>query len=360
MKGQYEVARIPPKMLRGGLVPERFELDGVEYRLEKHLKADFFAATGRYVSAAGRRVCLKHFHTESWLGVPLGWAGRYMCRREMSFYRHLAGVAGVPELVGQVGESGMVHEWVEGCDLLDYGQGTAELKIKNAKLKINDEKQRRSEETTPSPYPPPRGRGEEEAKATAAQSEGSATGAPSPGPDPSTKAQGNRPPSPSRERGEEAEEATAPSPYPPPRGRGEEEEKEEETATTARVPDDFFERLEELVERLHERGVAYVDLNKPDNVLVGEDGRPHLVDFQISYRCPAARWRVFARAFFRQLATEDLYHVRKLKRKFRRDLMTAAEIERSYERSWVLGIHRKFAHPFQQVRRWVLTRLGAR
>jgi tRNA A-37 threonylcarbamoyl transferase component Bud32 len=127
-----------------------------------------------------------------------------------------------------------------------------------------------------------------------------------------------------------------------------------------RVPDDFFERLERLVGRLHERGVAYVDLNKPDNVLVGEDGRPYLVDFQISYRCPAARWRVFGRAFFRQLASEDWYHVRKLKRKFRRDLMTAEEIEQSYERSWVLGVHRKFAHPFQQVRRWVLARLGAR
>ena len=249
MKGQYEVARIPPRMLRGKLVPERFELAGVEYALEKHLKADFFAATGRYVDAAGRRVCLKHFHTESWLGLPLGWAGRYMCRREMGFYRHLAGVEGVPGLVGQVGASGMVHEWVEGCDLLDCAEP---------------------------------------------------------------------------------------------------------------VPDDFFERLEQLVGRLHERGVAYVDLNKPDNVLVGENGRPHLVDFQISYRFPAARWRLFGRSLFRQLAHEDLYHIRKLKRKFRRDLMTAEEIEQSYERSWVLGVHRKFAHPFQQVRRWVLTRLGAR
>jgi predicted Ser/Thr protein kinase len=317
-------------MLRGGLVPEKFELDGVEYRLEKHLKADFFAATGQYVSAAGRRVCLKHFHTESWLGLPLGWAGRYMCRREMGFYRHLAGVEGVPGLVGQVGESGMVHEWVEGCDLLDFGRETEELKIKNAKLKINGEKQlRKNEETTsPSPYPPPRGRGEEETAPEEEKEEETA----SPGSTGGLKSNG-------KEHGS-ASRTVAPG--------------------EITVPDDFFERLEELVGRLHERGVAYVDLNKPDNVLVGEDGRPYLVDFQISYRCPAARWRVFGRSLFRQLATEDLYHIRKLKRKFRRDQMTAAEIERSYERSWVLSAHRKFAHPFQQVRRWVLTKLGAR
>ena len=118
-KGQYEVARIPPRMLRGQLVPDEFDLDGVSWRLERHLKADFFAATGRYLADDGRRACLKHFHTEPYLGVPLGWAGRYMCRREMRFYRHLEGVEGVPALIGQRGSSGLVHEWIDGADLLD-------------------------------------------------------------------------------------------------------------------------------------------------------------------------------------------------------------------------------------------------
>lgn len=45
VKGQYDVARIPPRMLRGDLTPHEFQLGGVTYRLEKHLKADFFAAT---------------------------------------------------------------------------------------------------------------------------------------------------------------------------------------------------------------------------------------------------------------------------------------------------------------------------
>jgi serine/threonine protein kinase len=258
-KGQYDVARLPPKMIRGRLAPDSFELDGHAYRLEKHLKADFFAATGRYADESGRRVCLKHFHTESFWLIPLGWAGRYMCNREIGFYRHLEDVQGVPALVGKLGTSGMVHEWIEGCDLLDV---------------------RREE-----------------------QAEG-----------------GSR----------------------------------------AAVSDTFFDELEALALELHSRGVAYVDLNKPDNVLVGDDGRPYLVDFQISFRQPRQRWRLFGRWLFKVLTREDLYHVRKLKRKFRRDLMSPEEIERSYQRSFILSAHRRIAPTFQRVRRWVLRKLGAR
>ncbi len=260
-KGQYDVARLPPKMIRGNLAPDSFQLDGVNYRLERHLKADFFAATGRYCDQNGRRVCLKHFHTESFWLVPLGWAGRYMCNREIRFYRHLADVRGIPGLVGKLGSSGMVHEWIEGCDLLDVARPNGE----------DDGDSQRSG-----------------------------------------------------------------------------------------VRDDFFDNLEALTHELHARDVAYVDLNKPDNVLVGDDGRPYLVDFQISYRRPRQKWRILGQWLFRVLAREDMYHVRKLKRKFRRDLMSPEEIERSYQRSLILSLHRKIAPTFQRVRRWILTRLGAR
>jgi predicted Ser/Thr protein kinase len=248
-KGQYDVARIPPKMLRGELAPESFELEGVTYRLVRQLKADFFASTGLFEGDEGTRVCYKHFHTESYLCVPLAWAGRHMCNREISFYELLADVDYIPRLVGKYGDSTLVHEWVEGADLLDR--------------------------------------------------------------------------------------------------RGD-------------IPDDFFDHLERLTSELHERGVAYVDMNKPDNVIAGDDGRPHLVDFQISFHQPKQKWRLFGRWLFKVFCREDLYHVRKLKRKMRPDLMSEEELADSYRRSWILSIHRVFAHPFQRFRRWLLTRLGAR
>lgn len=69
------------------------------------------------------------------------------------------------------------------------------------------------------------------------------------------------------------------------------------------LPRDFFERLEELVRTLHERGVCHNDLHKEGNVLVGVDGRPALVDFQLA-SVHARRGRSF-----RARAREDLRHV---------------------------------------------------
>lgn len=51
------------------------------------------------------------------------------------------------------------------------------------------------------------------------------------------------------------------------------------------VPDRAFPDLRLLLDRIHERGVAYADLAKEENVVLeaGEEaGRPWLVDFQIS------------------------------------------------------------------------------
>jgi hypothetical protein len=70
------------------------------------------------------------------------------------------------------------------------------------------------------------------------------------------------------------------------------------------VPPGFFDDLEGLLGRIHARGVAYVDLSKRANVIVGEDGRAHLVDFQISA----------TGALGRLLMREDLFHLAKLRR----------------------------------------------
>lgn len=45
------------------------------------------------------------------------------------------------------------------------------------------------------------------------------------------------------------------------------------------APRGFLEALERAVEGLHERGVTHLDLRHRSNVLVGEDGRPVVIDF---------------------------------------------------------------------------------
>jgi hypothetical protein len=78
-----------------------------------------------------------------------------------------------------------------------------------------------------------------------------------------------------------------------------------------RVRDDFFPRLAAGLAEIHRRGLAYVDLEKCENVLVGADGRPYLFDFQISWRWPFAfltgRWPVTWIA--QRFQAGDRYHL---------------------------------------------------
>ena len=65
-----------------------------------------------------------------------------------------------------------------------------------------------------------------------------------------------------------------------------------------------------LLARLHRRGIVHNDLAKEPNWLVGADGSPALVDFQIAWT-RGRRGRLF-----RLLAREDLRHLLKHKRTY--------------------------------------------
>lgn len=57
------------------------------------------------------------------------------------------------------------------------------------------------------------------------------------------------------------------------------------TRWRAKPPDQIapmVERLSALVDRMHARGVAHLDLRKRDNILIGPDGWPSVIDFNAS------------------------------------------------------------------------------
>ncbi len=95
-----------------------------------------------------------------------------------------------------------------------------------------------------------------------------------------------------------------------------------------KVNDEFFPRLEALLKQIHGRGLAYVDLHKPENVMVDDLGRPWLMDFQIAFAWPNpigvlqklipnfAGRRALAR-----LQEADLYHFYKHWRRCRPDTL---------------------------------------
>jgi hypothetical protein len=123
------------------------------------------------------------------------------------------------------------------------------------------------------------------------------------------------------------------------------------------VPDTLFDELFALLKSLHDRDIAYVDTNKPQNILQGDDGRPHLIDFQISFDLHDFGNNPLTRAILRRLQKEDFYHILKHKRKLRPDLLTEEEKARAKKVSGFIKAHRFLTRPYFLIRRRIFKRL---
>jgi len=123
------------------------------------------------------------------------------------------------------------------------------------------------------------------------------------------------------------------------------------------IPPAFFDELFGLLEKLHVRDIAYVDTNKPQNILQGDDGHPHLIDFQISFDLHDFGNNPLTRAILHRLQKEDVYHVLKHKRKLRPDQLTPDERARATHVSWFIRAHRFVTRPYFLIRRRTFKRL---
>lgn len=125
------------------------------------------------------------------------------------------------------------------------------------------------------------------------------------------------------------------------------------------VPDDFFSQLHWIIEKIHVQNMAYVDLEKCENVLVGDDGKPYLFDFQIAWYWPAKwggnLWPITVlRKWFQ---AGDRYHLIKLQRRTRPDQLSEEQLAASYRKPWYVKLHRVITFPFTWCRRKILDRI---
>jgi hypothetical protein len=231
-------------------LPAGFVLAGRLYRKQTTIKHDFFAATGFYNAVYPQgvdadQVVLKMGRTQEYAGLPMRWLGRFLCNREIRFYRQFADIDAVPALLGRLGETGLIHAFAPGRPLARYKP----------------------------------------------------------------------------------------------------------------VPDGFFAELEALMQLLHLRGVAYVDTNKPENILLGSDNRPKLIDFQISWDLHDFGNNLLTRWLLRRLQREDLYHIRKHRRRMRPDELTDTEKTEAKQKSSLIHLHRWITRPYFLLRRRTFKRL---
>ena len=130
-------------------------------------------------------------------------------------------------------------------------------------------------------------------------------------------------------------------------------------AKSDNLPREFFDGLEELLRQMHQRGIAYVDLHKRENILVGDDQQPYLLDFQISLRVPKiVRKLPVLRLLFEFFRDSDLYHLQKHRHRNGDEAVRADTAE--WKRPLIIRMHRMIARPFRAVRRRLLVTLGFR
>ncbi len=121
---------------------------------------------------------------------------------------------------------------------------------------------------------------------------------------------------------------------------------------------EFFDALEVLIHIMHERGMAYLDLNKRENVIVSEANEPVLVDFQIHLAPPS--WLANfppVRLIMRQLQEGDVYHLQKLRTYHTSGPKAAATLDVP----WTSRLWRWiYVRPVQWIRRRLLVALRVR
>jgi len=122
-----------------------------------------------------------------------------------------------------------------------------------------------------------------------------------------------------------------------------------------KIEDDFFPKLEKLLSVMHERGMAYLDTNKPDNILIGDDGNCYLIDFQITWHQPPFPLNILTYPLFCIFKDSDFYHILKHKRKFYPHKISKEDL---YNRKpWYIKIHREIANPIRSIRRAYLKKV---
>lgn len=128
------------------------------------------------------------------------------------------------------------------------------------------------------------------------------------------------------------------------------------------VNDAFFSILQKLIKDMHARDLAYVDLSKRQNIIVGDDDKPYLIDFQISLNLPGwwpgNGWPM--RAVLRLLQGMDDYHVLKHYRDCRPDQLSPEQLDLERYRPWTIRLGRRIGKPLREIRRKFLVFIGVR
>ncbi len=122
------------------------------------------------------------------------------------------------------------------------------------------------------------------------------------------------------------------------------------------LPADFFDRLQNLTNQIHNCSVIYLDMNKRGNIILGPDNLPHLIDFQISFYIDRSSFLglPFGKFAFEALRKADLYHILKHKRSLQPGLLNEDEKTTLQSTTALVSLHRALVKPYKILRKKIL------
>lgn len=122
----------------------------------------------------------------------------------------------------------------------------------------------------------------------------------------------------------------------------------------APLPADFFDRLAAIITECHRRRIYYADLDKRGNIIVGQGGKPWLIDFQICLHFKnKGSSNGYSNRIFNRLIREDIYHLYKHKRRFQPERLTETEKRLAQRSPGGQRFNRWFGNPFRRLKRLI-------
>jgi serine/threonine protein kinase len=99
------------------------------------------------------------------------------------------------------------------------------------------------------------------------------------------------------------------------------------------LQDVFFDALKDVVNDCHQRGLAHCDLKKAGNILLGDDGRPYIIDWAAAISRNEFRLPFFD-LIYKRFVLDDYNAITKQKLRLAPELATPDERQVYYYRSW--------------------------
>ncbi len=121
----------------------------------------------------------------------------------------------------------------------------------------------------------------------------------------------------------------------------------EELEVISSLNDEFYSELKTLIDRFHERGLVHCDLKRAPNIMLGNDGKPYIVDWAAAISESELKFFPL-NLIYKRFIQDDRNAITKLKLKYLPESVSQEEKDLYMKRSRAEIIIRKIRNFFRE------------